>query len=182
LHAEGRNEYLVSISTDEQPDASLVQRPVSNACRRNTIRNKYEVFSHNSQLDLIDRKSSVYGRRACPRDQVNPVVLVATPDTNLTLVADPGNVEPTSLVSPVPLGGVSIPSDEPVPAARRSAYLFEDGGDYCVCQRQIRGGANPNELASPAGEKVIAVASEPGRGGGIVRPARLRWTEMRFQD
>src|ERR1051326_3516415 len=107
-----------------------------------------------------------------PAEDVEPAVLVASPDTNFAFVADFEDKERAILATSIARPSPGLADDDPVAAARRTADLVEGGGHEHIRQFLPRQDANADELSRPARREMIAVGFEPGDALRLVRPCQ----------
>src|SRR5439155_21467801 len=108
--------------------------------------------------------------RSCPGKQINPTVVVSTPDPDLAPVGHLQHVIASVLSDSVACRCMLVAHDQAVPASQWATELAEGRGHHHVCKRHWYRAANCHETTWLSWDKPVARAADPGCRARVVGP------------
>jgi hypothetical protein len=173
LYAESLDEHLVLVAPNEDPNAAEPKPDIQISYVR-SIREECQSVAEkaNGQIVLGSADMNRAGRR--PRHEVDPAVIIATPDTCFTAITDFGYDVLASLIQAITAARPLIPQDEPVTTTWRASDLAKCGADDDVAGYFDQRRTDRDELARDTGGQQIASVCKAGSTRGVLSPGMCK--------
>ena len=161
---------LVAVATNEQADPATGVGGIRSGSHLDAIYDQAQGVANRADRQLVGRIARLDSVGLLPGLQIDPVVRLASPDADLTFVADLQNVVTTSLTDAILGGSALVADDDAVATTRGSAKLVQRGAHDDVRRNVSHRRADRDELTGPARGDLVDAVAQPGRALGIVRP------------